>query len=75
MTWLKVKGSDDLVRDTQTNAIINTNKSEYEAYIAKRERLRSNQEQIEMHSREINNIKEDLSDIKQMLTALLNKTV
>lgn len=75
MTWLKVEGSDDLVRDTQTNAIINTNKSEYEAYIAKRERLRSNQAQIELHGQEINRIKEDLSDIKQMLTALLNKTV
>lgn len=75
MTWLKVEGSDDLVRDTKTNAIINTNKSEYEAYIAKREHLRSNQEQIQLHGQEINRIKEDLSDIKQMLTALLNKTV
>jgi Tfp pilus assembly protein PilO len=75
MGWLKVQGSDDLVRDTQTNAIINTNKSEYEAYIAKRERLRSNQDQIELHGTELNNIREDLDNIKQMLTALLNKTV
>lgn len=75
MGWLKVQGSEDLVRDTETNAIINTNKSEYEAYIAKRDRLRSNQQQIELHGQEINRIKEDLSDIKQMLTALLNKTV
>ena len=33
MSRLKVQGYDSLVRDTKTNAIINTNTSEYTIYM------------------------------------------
>jgi hypothetical protein len=75
MGWLKVKDNDGLVRDTETNAIINTNTTEYQNYMARRERITSNESQIELHGQEIDSIKTDISEIKQMLTALLNKTV
>jgi hypothetical protein len=75
MGWLKVKGNDGLVRDTETNAIINTNTNEYQNYMANRERILANQIQIVQHGQEIDSIKTDISEIKQMLTALLNKTV
>jgi len=75
MGWLKVKNNDGLVRDTETNAIINTNTTEYQNYMARKERIMSNESQIVLHGQEIDSIKTDISEIKQMLTALLNKTV
>ena len=36
---IKVEGHPDLVRDEYTSAIINTNKSEYEQYMAKKKAM------------------------------------
>ena len=71
---VKIEGKDGLVRDISTSAIINTNRSEYQNYINRRDSVLSKQRQIEEHSEEINNIKTELSDIKQMLLLLINKS-
>ena len=70
---VKIEGKDGLVRDISTSAIINTNRSEYQNYINRRDSVLSKQRQIQEHSEEINNIKTELSDIKQMLLLLINK--
>ena len=62
--YLKVSGNDNLVRDMRTHAIINTNNTEYDNYIKRREKISSQESQMEQHSLEINNIKQDLNDIK-----------
>ena len=72
---LQVEGHKGLVRDSETNAIINTNNVDYLNYLKQRDRAQSVQEQIQLHGTEINSIKEDIGQIKDMLTALLNKTV
>jgi hypothetical protein len=72
-TIVKIEGKDGLVRDIITSAIINTNRSEYQNYINRRDSVLSKQRQIEEHSEEINNIKTELSEIKQMLLVLINK--
>jgi type IV secretory pathway component VirB8 len=64
--YLKVEGSSSLVRDADTKAILNNNNTEYQNYLRKREMLIMNQN-------EINNIKEDILQIKQMLCALIEK--
>ena len=69
--YLKVEGNAGLVRDTDTLAILNTNSSEYEKYVAQRESLRLRNEEMARQAAEINNLKEDLSEIKQMLKALI----
>jgi Tfp pilus assembly protein PilO len=69
--YLKVEGNDGLVRDTDTLAILNTNSSEYQKYVAQRESLRVRNEEMARQAAEINNLKEDLSEIKQMLKALI----
>lgn len=71
---VKIEGKDGLVRDISTRAIINTNRSEYQNYINRRDAALSKQRQFEEHSEEINNIKTELSDIKQMLLLLINKS-
>ena len=69
--FLKVEGDPSLVRDSSTMAILNTNGTDYENYIRRRQSLMSDKEQLATQAQEINNIKEDLSEIKQMLSALL----
>jgi hypothetical protein len=71
--FLKVEGNPSLVRDMETKAILNNNSSDYENYLRKRDSMLSSQEMISRHTEEITEIKEDLSQIKNMLMALLNK--
>ena len=69
---LKVKGDPSLVRDANTMAILNTNRTDYDNYIRRKESLMSDKQQLAVQANEINNIKQDLSEIKQMLSALLH---
>ena len=69
---LKVKGDPSLVRDANTMAILNTNRTDYDNYIRRKESLMSDKQQLATQANEINNIKQDLSEIKQMLSALLH---
>jgi hypothetical protein len=62
---LKVQGHSDLYRDESTGAIINKS-SEYDKYIHKRN-LRKSQAQ------EINDLKSDISEMKLMMNAILEK--
>jgi hypothetical protein len=73
--FLKVEGNSDLVRDASNMAILNTNRTEYENYIRKRETMLAMKEEVSRNSQEIGIIKEDLSEIKQMLTALLKDRI
>jgi len=69
--YLKVSGHENLVRDTSSNAIINTNVAEYEQYIARRKAKEEEKQLIAKQAEEINNIKSDISEIKQMLHLLM----
>lgn len=73
--YIKVSGNDSLVRDMSTQAIINTNNSEYDNYIKHRDKIFNQESQMEHHSLEINKIKQDLSDIKNLLVSLVNKGI
>ena len=71
--YLQVEGHDDLVRDTESNAIVNKNKS---AYLLAKQRAEAAQRQrdaIRNANREINNIKSEMHEIKSMLKTLLDK--
>lgn len=70
---LKVEGHDFLVRDTKSNAIINTNKNEYQLYM-NRIRLREKQgDEIRTAVKEINTLKNELQEIKELLKKVLEK--
>ena len=71
--FLQVEGHNDLVRDTESNAIVNKNKS---AYLLAKQRAQNAQRQrdeIRNANREINNIKSEMHEIKSMLKTLLDK--
>ena len=72
--YLKVEGRTNLVRDTDTNAIINTDKTGYKAYITNRDKLLSDKERIDKLETQVSDIKGDLSEIKDLLLKALKGT-
>ena len=72
MEYVKVKGHDYFVRDPRTNAIINTNRSEYSEYITNRESKVKEQQKIQELEVNVANMKDDLNEIKSLLRSLVN---
>jgi len=70
---LYVEGNPSLIRDVATNAIINTNDSEYQTYLRNRETMLSRVNQIQSQNEKINRLESDINDIKSMLHQLINK--
>ena len=73
MQYLKVQGHNGLVRDSSNGAIINTNRTEYEEYMERVRLANETDNLISQHTAEINNIKNELQDIKTLLLQLVNK--
>jgi predicted transcriptional regulator len=70
--FLKVEGHASLVRDTTTGAILNNNRTEYEEYLDRKRKAEAREAEISQHTEDINNIKNELSDIKQLLQQLVS---
>ena len=70
--FLKVQGHASLVRDTTTGAILNNNRTEYEEYLDRKKKVEAREAEISQHTEDINNIKNELSDIKQLLLQLVS---
>ena len=70
--FIKVEGSDHLVRDRNTNQIINTNESEYQQYIARRKRKKIEKEKALSVEEDLANLKSEMSEIKSLLKELVN---
>ncbi len=71
MSRIKVEGYSSLVRDVNSNGIVNTNASEYQTYM-KRIRMRNEQgDQIRSAVKEINNLKSELREIKGLLKEIV----
>ena len=71
--YLKVEGYNNLVRDTKTNAIINTDRTAYQMAKKRAADAQRQRDEIRSASREINNIKCEMHEIKSMLKTLLDK--
>jgi len=68
---IKVEGHTHLVRDVNSNAIINTNQSEYQLYM-KRIKVREKQsDQLRSAVKEINNLKKDIREIKELIREIV----
>jgi|TARA_B100001971_G_C17885987_1_gene380526 hypothetical protein len=64
---LKVKNYTGLVRDVYSNAIIREKSSEYEMYMQRQTQRRENKDEMRNAIREINNLKNELREIKELL--------
>ena len=70
--FVKVKDHQNLLRDPYSNGIINTNKSEYDEYIARRDAANKQKEKSLNVEEDVANLKSELSEIKSLLKELVN---
>tara|TARA_B100000424_G_scaffold67817_2_gene50268 strand:+ start:1033 stop:1260 length:228 start_codon:yes stop_codon:yes gene_type:complete len=71
--YLQVEDNQDLVRDTHSNAIINRNRSAYEIAIKRASDAQKQRDEIRNATREINTLKCEMHEIKNMLKELINR--
>ena len=73
MVKLKVEGYESLVRDVSSNAIVNTNRSEYQLYMARIKSREKQGDEIRSAVKEINNLKAELREIKNLIKEVVKK--
>ena len=73
MEYKQVEGHKDLVRDLGSNAIINRNKNAYEIAKSRAEEAQKQRDEIRSATREINTLKCEMHEIKDMLKTLLDR--
>ena len=73
MSKVKVEGYTDLIRDLNSNAIVNTNESEFSAYMRRYKAREKNNDMLRDTVKEINTLKSELYEIKKLLKKVINK--
>ena len=72
MQYINVEGSGGLVRDKETGAILNTNKSEIERARERKIISKKKEEELDNMKSDIRNLKEDIGEMKSLLTKIAN---
>ena len=72
MEFIKVKDNEHLIKNTKSNFIVNTNKSEYDEYIARRKLKQSEKQKVKNIERDISTLRNEITEIKDMLRSLVN---
>ena len=70
--FIPVEGNNDLVRDNNTNQIINTNESEYQQYITRRKQKKLEKEKALNVERDISSLRNEITEIKDLIRSLVN---
>ena len=65
--YLKVDSDSNLVRDTNNNAIINNNKTEFDKFLKLSEKRYKEKKEFENLKSDVNSMKSDLEEIKSLL--------
>ena len=71
--YIKDEGYENLVRDTHSNAIINTSRSAYEAAVLRSKNVQRQKDELRDATRQINILKSEMHEIKSLLIKLVDK--
>lgn len=72
--YVKIKENKDLIRDTESRALLNTNRNELETYYVERDiKIKELQEKQELENK-VNKLEQDISEIKNLLQQLVTRT-
>jgi hypothetical protein len=71
--YTPVEGHPDLVRDSESHAIINRNRSAYDIAKKRAADAQRQRDEIRNTTREINNLKSEMHEIKGLLQELVSK--
>ena len=70
--FIPVKDNNDLVRDPNTDQIINTNRNAYQEYVNRREKRKLEKEKSLNIEEDLANLKSEMNEIKSLLKELVN---
>jgi len=73
MALIPVEDNPGLFRDEVSGAIINKNRSDFDIYVSSRKKMRTKAERIETLETKVDNLTNDIGDIKSMLQSLVGK--
>ena len=69
--FVKIQNKDGLIRDLSSGAVINTNRTDRENYLQKRNATKELNQQIKQNADKIEKIESDVTEIKEMLAMLI----
>jgi len=69
--FVKIKDKDGLVRDLSSGAVINTNITDREIFLKRRNATKELTQQIKQNADKIQKIESDVTEIKEMLAMLI----
>ena len=70
MAKLKVEGHPNLVRDTRSQAIINTDSDAYARYMARKQKQAQQDDEVRQVIRDVKELKTELREIKDLIVGL-----
>ena len=71
--YTPVEGSSGLYRDSESTAIINRDKKAYLAYMKRKKDAESKNVELDQMKEDLNNVKGELGEIKDLLSTLVQK--
>ena len=71
MAYIKVAGHRSIVRDLKTNGIVNTDTNAYQIHVKRIREARQSSNDLRNAVRDINNLKQEMSEIKGLLLKLV----
>jgi hypothetical protein len=70
---IKVENHSNLFRDSETNAIVNTNMTEYKNYMNSLKYRKKDTERVTKIEEDVKSLKDDLQEIKDLLKCLIKE--
>ena len=71
--YLKVKSDISLVRDIDSNAIVNQNKSEFDKFLKLSQKKYEEKVKFDNMRSDLDSLKEDMDEIKTLLRNIMDK--
>ena len=71
--YLKVKSEDSLVRDLDSNAIVNQDKSEFDKFLELSQKKYEEKKKFDNMRSDLDSLKQDMDEIKALLRNIMNK--
>ena len=71
--YLKVKSDISLVRDTDSNAIVNQNKSEFYKFVILSQKKYEEKRKFDNMRSDLDSLKQDMDEIKTLLRNIMDK--
>ena len=71
--YLKVESDDSLVRDVDSNAIVNQNKSEFDKFLKLSQKKYEEKVKFDNMRSDLDSLKQDMDEIKTLLKNIMDK--